>query len=131
MFWWKCSPGILIGWEQYILELFGHGSCDERLRWDADISGPPILRSEIEIAVKRIKSGKAAGKNGAVVEMIEAVGQFTTEKITCNVNRTYDEGYFPEVMRESVFVAIPKKHHARSIGQSVLRTKIVRLSSEF
>ena len=40
------SPGILKRWEEYIKELYGDGSRGERLRWDVEMSGPPILRSE-------------------------------------------------------------------------------------
>ena len=86
-----------------------------------------------------MKSGKAAGEDGVVVEMIEAAGEFIMEKITRIANRIYDEGYIPEAMRESVFVTIPKKPGAvecekhrtisvmSQIGKVVLRVLRARL----
>ena len=67
------------------------------------------MRSEIENALKRMKSGKSAGDNRVVVEMNEAAGEFMIGKMTRITNRIYDERYIPEAMRESVFVTIPKK----------------------
>ena len=73
-----------------------------------DISGTQILRSEKENAVKRMKSGKAAGENRVVMEMIESATEFMIENIAFIANRIYDEGYSPEAIRESVFVSIPR-----------------------
>ena len=39
--------------------------------------GPPILRNEIEKAVRGMKWRKAEGSDGFVVEMVEAGGDFT------------------------------------------------------
>ena len=100
---------VLNRWEEYIRELYSDGSRGERPQWDREVSGPPILRSEIENAVKGMKKGKAAGEDGVVVQMVEVAGGLVIDKITRIANRIYDEGYIPVVMRESVFVTIPKK----------------------
>ena len=44
--------------------------------------GPPILRNEIEKAVRGMKWRKAEGSDGIVVEMVETGGDFTIRKIT-------------------------------------------------
>ena len=136
------STEVLSRWEEYIKELYGDDSRGERPLWDGEMSGPPILRSEIENAVKRMKSGKAAGEDGVVVEMIQAAGEFIMEKITRIANRIYNEGYIPEAMRESVFVTIPKKQGAidcekhrtisimSQIGKVVLRVIRTRLKGK-
>ena len=133
------STGVLKRWEEYIKELYGDESRGDRLSWNEEISGPPILKSEIEYAVKGMKSGKAAGEDGVVIEMVDAAGEFIVEKITRIANRIYDEGYIPEAMRESVFVTIPKKPGAidcekhrtisvmSQIGKVVLRVIRTRL----
>jgi len=41
--------------------------------------------------------------------MIEAAGSFGMEKVTQLANKIYNTGYIPERMRESMFIAIPKK----------------------
>ena len=44
--------------------------------------------------------------------MIEATEEFGIMKIADLANRVYESGYIPNAMRESVFVAIPKKSGA-------------------
>ena len=55
-----------------------------------------------------MKSGKAAGEDGVVVEMTEVASEFMIERITLIASRIYDEGHIPEAMRKSVIVTIPK-----------------------
>ena len=42
-------------------------------------------------------------------EMIDAAGEFETEKLAELVNRMYDTGYMKEKMIENLFITIPKK----------------------
>ena len=53
------STEVLSRWEEYIKEVYGDDSRGERPLWDGQMSGPLILRSKIENAVKRMKSGKS------------------------------------------------------------------------
>ena len=75
-------------------------------QFEGVLSGPPIMQDEIRAVIRK---GKAAGEDGIVIEMIEATGEFGIRKITDLVNRIYESGYIPNAMRESAFVAIPKK----------------------
>ena len=59
-----------------------------------------------------MKWRKAEGSDGVVVEMVEAAGEFGTEKITELANRIYSTGQVPEAMKESEFIKIPKKDGA-------------------
>ena len=54
--------------------------------------GPPILRNEIEKAVRGMKRRKAEGSDGIVIEMVEAGGDFTIRKITELANKIYEQG---------------------------------------
>ena len=92
--------------------MYSDESSGERLRWDEDDCGPPIIRIEIESGIRGMKSGNAAGDDGVFVEMIKAGGKTITDKITRLANIIYDKGYIHEAMEESVFVTILKKQRA-------------------
>ena len=72
---------VLKRWEEYVRELYDdeRGESPEIGR---EMSGPPILKSEVELAIKCMKKGKAVGEDEVMVEMVEAAGEFAVEKIT-------------------------------------------------
>ena len=72
--------------------------------------GTNILRSKVELAVKKMRWRKVEGSDGVVVEMVEAAGEFTMAKIVELSNKFYRTGKIPERMRESQFI---KKYQIR------------------
>ena len=102
---------VLNRWQQYVGDLYkdedrGMVELDEIDR------GPPILRSELEEAIRKMKWRKAEGSDGIVVEMVEAAGDIAITKILKLANRIYECGEIPEMMKESEFIVIPKKEGA-------------------
>ena len=90
----------------------------EKPELDGCEPGPPILRNEMEKAVRGMKWRKAVrgrkwrkaeGSVWIVVKMVEAGGDFTIRKTTELANRIYETGVLPDSMRESEFIVIPKK----------------------
>ena len=63
------------------------------------IEGPNILKSEVRTAIKMMRKNKAAGLDGVVIEMIEALEEYAVEKLTEIINKIYDNGKFPEDLR--------------------------------
>ena len=63
----------------------------------------------MEHAIKGMRKGKAVEEDEISTEMIEAAGIFGVEKVTQMANMIYNTEYIPERMRESTFIAIPKK----------------------
>lgn len=99
---------VLRRWKEYVSELYRDNDRMDVELDDID-SGPPILRSEIEHAIKKMKWRKAEGSDGIVVEMVEALGEFAVNKITDIANKVYETGIIPQRMQESEFIVIPKK----------------------
>ena len=64
---------VLIRWEEYVERLYNddRGTRPERTE---ETVGPPIMKSEIEHAIRTMTKGKAAGEDEVVIEMIEAAG---------------------------------------------------------
>ena len=90
-----------------IAELFD----DDREEPDITVAmeGPSILKCEIEKAMRKMKTGKAAGEDGIVVEMLRAMGDWGTKQIMQITSFMHDTGEMPKQMRKSLFVTIPKK----------------------
>ena len=99
---------VIKRWEEYVKELF-NDIRGEKPEIRTEMSGPPILRAEVELAAKCMKKGKAVGDDGLMIEMVETAGDFAIEKITDLANKIYNTGYIPKMMQESSFIAIPKK----------------------
>ena len=97
---------ILKRWTEYIKELYEDEQ--EVINLELDEQGPEIMREEIRAAMNKMKKGKAIGKDGIAVEMLEALGEKGLEIIKDIANKTYNTGILPEQMLETVMITIPK-----------------------
>ena len=106
----------LIRWTEYVEELFHdvRGSMPSFLDL---IEGPNIFKSKVRTPIKMMRKNKAAGLDGVVIEMIEALGEYIVEKLTEIINKIYDDGKFPEDLSKSIFITLPKKPGAVNCGQ--------------
>ena len=59
--------------------------------------------------MKKMKPGKAVGKDQIAYEMIQAVGTFGISKVTELANTIYNSGEVPKQILQSIFIALPKK----------------------
>ena len=71
---------ILERWAEYIGDLFS----DTRppLPTPSNDRGPPILKEEVERAIRKSQGGKAPGDDGITVEMIKLLEDFGIDKLT-------------------------------------------------
>ena len=88
-----------------------------------------------------VRKNKAAGPDGVVIEMIEALEEYGVEKLTEIINKIYDDGKFPEDLSKSIFITLPKKPSAVNCEQHrtislmshvtkiILRVLLLRLRS--
>ena len=68
-------------------------------------------------AISMMKRNKAAGHDGVVMEMVEALENYGVMKLTEVINKIYDDGKFPEDLSKSIFITLPKKPGAVECGQ--------------
>ena len=101
---------VLNRWSEYIGDLFA----DERppLPEPSNDRGPPILKAEVERAIKSSQLGKAPGDDGITTEMLNFLEDFGTEKLTDLFNTIYASGTFPEELLKSVYTPLPKQPRA-------------------
>ena len=65
---------VLCRWNEYIGELF-EDTRPEQPKIE-NLDGPPILKAEVDFALKSTSEGKSAGEDGVVIEMWKALGEF-------------------------------------------------------
>ena len=85
---------------------------DSALPIPSNNNGPPILRCEVENAIRKTPSGKAPGADGITTEIIKILDDFGIDKLLDLYNNMYNTGHIPEELLRSIFITIPKKQKA-------------------
>ena len=73
---------ILERWAEYIKDLYDDERRHENFNVRNNFEGLPISRDEVRHAVRKIKSGKAAGPDNIAIELIEALKVFGIINLT-------------------------------------------------
>ena len=74
-----------------------------------DIDNHPILRSEVEIAVKSMKSGKSPGVDNIPAELVKEGGEAMIDALTLICNKIWQTGEWPAPWTQSLIITLPKK----------------------
>ena len=99
-------------WEEYIASLF-HDDREDDDKTVSYESGPSILKEEVQSALQHCKTGKAAGPDEVVVEMLTAFQEDGVDVLLSLFKNLYQTGQIPSDMLKSVFIAIPKKSNSQ------------------
>ena len=99
---------ILGRWSEYIGDLYDDDERGDIPKIKRNMDGPPILKSEVEAAIKKMKSGKATGPDNIPIEIVTSLEEIGINKTTTLLNSIYSSGNLPEDLKESVFVTLPK-----------------------
>ena len=74
-----------------------------------EISTDPITKAEIRTALRKMKNGKAGGKDEITAELLKA-DMNTTEKWLVKLFRTFwEQEKVPKMWKQGLIVKIPKK----------------------
>ena len=106
------NEDVLKRWTEYCSELYNY-----RATGDPEVlnvppatnnDNHPILREEVEAAVKTLKKGKSAGVDNIPAEMVQAGGEnISVLLIICNNIR--QTGEWPTHWTQSLVITLPKK----------------------
>jgi len=101
---------VLERWVEYIGELFNDNRPEITSETStAELTGENILKSEIELAIKSMRNGKATGNDKISKEMIEACEDLGTEKILDLANSIYNSGVIPNQMKNRFLYLFQRK----------------------
>ncbi|KAI0221682.1 hypothetical protein LSAT2_027035 [Lamellibrachia satsuma] len=69
----------------------------------------PILREEVEAAVKSLKKGKSAGIDNIPAKLVQAGGEALITTLTTICNKIWQTGEWPTPWTQSLIITLPKK----------------------
>ena len=110
----KClTRDILKRWAGYCSKLYTHITTgDPKV---LDIPPPinndsyPILRKEVEAAVKSLKKGKSAGVDNIPSELVQAGGETMVGMLLIICNKIWQTDEWPTPWTQSLIITLPKK----------------------
>ena len=104
---------ILNRWTEYCSELYSH-----KVKGDPEVlkhppvtntDSHPILREEVEAAVKSLRPGKSAGVDNIPAELLQAGGETMIDVLLNICNKICQTGEWPTPWTRSLVITLPKK----------------------
>ena len=100
-------------WTEYCSELYtfqNKGDTSVLICQESTEEGEfPILRQEVESAIKTLKCGKAAGVDNVSAELITHGGQPVVDVLHAICNKIWETGKWPSTWTKSMIITIHKK----------------------
>ena len=104
---------ILNRWTEYCSDLYNYETDGDPTVLDCpqipDEEHHPILREEVEAAVKALKMGKSAGVDNIPAELVQAGGEVMIDILTAICNKVWKTGEWPTTWTQSLVITLPKK----------------------
>lgn len=100
-------------WTDYCKELYNHPSSGDpevlKVPNSTNNDDFPILKEEVEFAIRTMKDGKAAGVDNIPAELIKNGGESVIELLTQICNKIWQTGEWPTQWTQSLIITLPKK----------------------
>ena len=104
---------ILNSWTEYCSDLYNYETDRDPIVLDCpqipDKKHHPILREEVEAAVKVLKMGKSAGVDNIPAELVQAGGEAMIDILTAICNKIWKTGEWQTTWTQSLVITLPKK----------------------
>ena len=104
---------ILKRWTEYCSELYNYTATGDsgvlQVPTATNNDKYPILREEVEVAVKSLKKGKSAGVDNIPGELVQAGGEAMISALLTICNKVWQTGEWPTTWTQSLIITLPKK----------------------
>ena len=104
---------ILKRWSEYCSELYNYRATGDpevlNVPPTTDNDNYPILREEVEAAVKSLKKGKSAGADNVPAELVQAEGEALVSALLTVCNKIWQTAEWPTPWTQSLIITLPKK----------------------
>ena len=104
---------ILNRWTEYCSDLYNYETEGDPIVLDCpqiqDEEHHPILREDVEAAVKMLMMKKSAGIDNIPAELVQAGGETLIDILTAICNKTWKTGEWPTTWTQSLVITLPKK----------------------
>ena len=112
----KClteEQDILKRWTEYCSELYTHTRTGDPKVLDVpppvNNDSYPVLREEVEAAVKSLKKGKSVGVDNIPSELVQAGREAMIDMLLIICNKIWQTGEWPTPWTQSLIITLPKK----------------------
>ena len=96
-------------WTEFYEDLYADDTPCEPLNVDNKQAIPPIMKSEIETSIKKLKSGKSPGADQICSEFLKAGGPMLVNILEKFFNAILTTGVIPQNFKEALIVVLFKK----------------------
>ena len=100
-------------WTEYCSGLYAHTATGDPKVLDVpppiNNDSYPILREEVEAAVKLMKKGKSTGMDNIPPELVQAGGEAMIDMLLIICNTIWQTGEWPTPWTQSLIITLPKK----------------------
>jgi hypothetical protein len=76
----------------------------------------PILKEEVLLAIRKLKSSKSAGPDGLIGEFFKNSGELTVDFLVKLFNHLFDNGIYPSNWAESIIMPLFKKGNVNNVN---------------
>ena len=113
------NAAVLKRWTQYCNELYNHPiRPDTKILQDdptpkREPSPIPIMKEEVEEAIRRLQEGKSPGADNIPAELLKHGGKATTSYVTAICRKIWETKQWPTEWTRSLIIPLPKKGNLR------------------
>ena len=101
------TEAILKRWHTYCADLYGREE-NVQVEQERGEEEPEVLESEIEAAIKKLKTDKAMGMDQIPAEALKAGGQTVVRAMKSIIDLIWQTGEWPEEWTISELITLPK-----------------------
>ena len=113
------SSAVLARWTEYCEELYNYPIqpdttiLQEEIRPQKEPSPLPIMREEVEKAIRSLPVGKSPGADNIPAELLKNGGSHLADLITTICQKVWETKQWPEEWTRSLIIPLPKKGNTR------------------
>ena len=106
------NEDILKRWTEYCSELYNYRATGDPEMLNVppatNNANHPILREEVEAAVKLLKKGESAGVDNIPAELLQQGGEAVVNALLIICNKIWQTGEWPTPWTQSLVITLPK-----------------------
>ena len=116
------NAAVLSRWTEYCKELYNYpiqpdtNILGEETRPSKEPSPLPVMREEVEEAIRSLPSGKSPGTDNIPAELLKKGGSELVTVITTLCQKIWETKQWPEEWTRSLIIPLPKKGNLRQCG---------------
>ena len=116
------KEAVMERWTEYCKELYNYpirpnnSILEEKIRPPEEPTPLPVIREEVEEAIRNLPSGKSPGADNIPAELLKKGGDELVTVITAICQKIWEKKQWPDDWTRSLIIPLPKKGNLRQCG---------------